>query len=53
MITAEDVLNDKPVKNKISVTPDQKKEKELKKLNEIASWQYYENWGWDRGKPKK
>ncbi len=29
------------------------KEKELKKLNEIASWQYYENWGWDRGKPKK
>ncbi|MCP4748172.1 MAG: CBS domain-containing protein [Desulfobacteraceae bacterium] len=26
------------------------KEKELKKLNKIASWQYYENWGWDRKK---
>ncbi len=22
----------------------------LKKLNKIASWQYYENWGWDRNK---
>ena len=21
---------------------------ELKRLNKIASWQYYENWGWDR-----
>lgn len=21
---------------------------ELKKLNKIASWNYYENWGWDR-----
>jgi CBS domain-containing protein len=28
------------------------KEKELKKLNKIASWQYYENWGWDRKKRK-
>jgi CBS domain-containing protein len=25
----------------------------LKKLNKIASWQYYENWGWDREKSKK
>jgi signal-transduction protein with cAMP-binding, CBS, and nucleotidyltransferase domain len=29
------------------------KEKELKKLKKIASWQYYENWGWDRGKRKQ
>ena len=26
------------------------KEAELKKLNKIASWNYYENWGWDRKK---
>ena len=29
------------------------KDKQLKELNSIASWQYYENWGWDRKKPKK
>ncbi|MBT8339908.1 MAG: CBS domain-containing protein [Desulfatitalea sp.] len=26
------------------------KDKQIKKLNTIASWQYYENWGWDRKK---
>jgi len=26
------------------------KDSEIKKLNAIASWQYYENWGWDRKK---
>jgi predicted transcriptional regulator len=26
------------------------KDKQIKKLNSIASWQYYENWGWDRKK---
>lgn len=26
------------------------KDGEIKKLNAIASWQYYENWGWDRKK---
>ena len=26
------------------------KEAELKKLNKIASWNYYENWGWGRKK---
>jgi CBS domain-containing protein len=29
------------------------KDRELRKLNKIASWQYYENWGWDRKKGKK
>ena len=26
------------------------KDQQIKKLNAIASWQYYENWGWDRKK---
>lgn len=26
------------------------KDKKIKELNSIASWQYYENWGWDRKK---
>jgi signal-transduction protein with cAMP-binding, CBS, and nucleotidyltransferase domain len=26
------------------------KDKTIKELNSIASWQYYENWGWDRKK---
>ncbi len=26
------------------------KDHQIKKLNSIASWQYYENWGWDRRK---
>lgn len=26
------------------------KDRQIKKLNTIASWQYYENWGWDRKK---
>ena len=21
---------------------------EIKELNSLASWQYYENWGWER-----
>ena len=29
------------------------KDKQIKKLNAIASWQYYENWGWDRKKRGK
>jgi predicted transcriptional regulator len=28
------------------------KDRQIKKLNTIASWQYYENWGWDRNKSK-
>lgn len=28
------------------------KDRQIKKLNTIASWQYYENWGWDRKKGK-
>ena len=28
------------------------KDKKIKELNSIASWQYYENWGWDRFKRK-
>jgi CBS domain-containing protein len=24
------------------------KDHQIKKLNSLASWQYYENWGWDR-----
>lgn len=28
------------------------KDKKIKELNSIASWQYYENWGWDRSKGK-
>lgn len=28
------------------------KDRQIKKLNTIASWQYYENWGWDRKKQK-
>lgn len=28
------------------------KDRQIKKLNTIASWQYYENWGWDRKKRK-
>lgn len=24
------------------------KDKEIKELNEIANWEYYENWGWHR-----
>ena len=26
------------------------KDSQLKELNSIASWQYYENWGWDQKK---
>lgn len=26
------------------------KDRQIKKLNTIASWQYYENWGWERTK---
>ena len=26
------------------------KDKQIKELNEIASWEYYEDWGWDRKK---
>jgi CBS domain-containing protein len=26
------------------------KDNQIKELNSIASWQYYENWGWDRNK---
>ncbi len=26
------------------------KDRHIRKLNTIASWQYYENWGWDRKK---
>lgn len=29
------------------------KDRQIKKLNTIASWQYYENWGWDRKKQKE
>ncbi len=29
------------------------KDKQLKELNSIASWQYYENWGWDKKKSEK
>ena len=29
------------------------KDSQIKKLNTIASWQYYENWGWDRKKRSK
>ena len=25
-------------------------DKQIKELNEIASWEYYEDWGWDRKK---
>lgn len=28
------------------------KDKQLKELNSIASWQYYENWGWDKKKQR-
>jgi CBS domain-containing protein len=24
------------------------KDKEIKRLNKMASWEYYENWGWQR-----
>jgi len=27
-------------------------DKQIKELNEIASWEYYEDWGWDRKKRK-
>ncbi len=26
------------------------KDRQIKELNSMASWQYYENWGWDRDK---
>ncbi len=26
------------------------KDRQIRELNSIASWQYYENWGWDRNK---
>ena len=29
------------------------KDKQLKELNTIASWQYYEDWGWDKKKSGK
>ncbi|MEJ2155139.1 MAG: CBS domain-containing protein [Desulfobacteraceae bacterium] len=28
-------------------------DRQIKELNEIASWEYYEDWGWDRKKRKK
>ena len=28
-------------------------DKQIKELNAIASWEYYEDWGWDRKKRKK
>jgi len=28
-------------------------DRQIKELNAIASWEYYENWGWDRRKKKK
>lgn len=28
-------------------------DQQLKALNAIASWEYYENWGWDRKRKKK
>ena len=27
-------------------------DKQIKELNQIASWEYYEDWGWDRKKRK-
>jgi CBS domain-containing protein len=27
-------------------------DKQFKELNAVASWEYYENWGWDRKRPK-
>lgn len=29
------------------------KDKQIRELNSIASWEYYENWGWDRKLKKK
>jgi CBS domain-containing protein len=29
------------------------KDKTIKELNTMASWHYYENWGWDRSKKNK
>lgn len=26
-------------------------DRQIKELNKIASWEYYEDWGWDRKKP--
>jgi predicted transcriptional regulator len=26
------------------------KDQQIKELNSMASWQYYENWGWERKK---
>ena len=26
------------------------KDRQIKELNALASWEYYENWGWDRKK---
>jgi CBS domain-containing protein len=26
------------------------KDRQIKELNSMASWQYYENWGWDKSK---
>lgn len=26
------------------------KDRQIKELNSMASWQYYESWGWERGK---
>jgi hypothetical protein len=28
------------------------RDRELKKLNKLVSWHYYENWGWDRSMRK-
>ena len=25
---------------------------QIKELNAVASWEYYDDWGWDRKKPK-
>ena len=30
----------------------QEKDRELKDLNAMVSWEYYENWGWDRHRGK-
>jgi CBS domain-containing protein len=29
------------------------KDEKIKELNSIASWEYYENWGWDRRRESK
>jgi hypothetical protein len=29
------------------------KDDQIKQLNSIASWEYYEDWGWDRKRARK